>query len=116
MSFIEQQAARMLAKAEELRPLRADHQSRVAQEQADLNRPMAERVRNAIAKMPPEEVEAGIRLEALAAMLPGKYKGHAQPKEVGAALRELGYVRVRSWRKAEEGFRSTWHKPTTEQE
>lgn len=110
MSFIEQQAARMLAKAEELRPLRAEHQARIAQEQADLNRPMVVRVREAIAAMSLEEVEAGIRLEALATMLPGKYKGHAQPKEVGAALRELGYVRVRSWRKSEEGFRSTWHR------
>ena len=110
MSLIEQQAARMLAKAEELRPLRAEHQSRITQEQADLNRPMADRVRDAIAAMPPDEAEAGIRLEALAAMLPGKYKGHAQPREVGAALRELGYVRVRSWRKSEEGFRSTWHR------
>lgn len=110
MSFIEQQAARMQAKAEELRTLRAEHQSRVAQEQAEMNRPMADRVRDALAKMPPEEVKAGIRLEALAEMLPGKYKGHAQPKEVGAALRELGYVRVRSWRKSEEGFRATWHR------
>lgn len=109
MSLIEQQAARMQAKAEEARTLRAEHQARIAQEQAEMNRPMADRVRDAIAKIPPEEVETGIRLEALAAMLPGKYKGHAQPKEVGAALRELGYVRVRSWRKAEEGFRSTWH-------
>lgn len=109
-SFIEQQAMRMRAKAEELRTTRAEHQAKVAQEEADLARPMVERVRDAIAAMPPEDVANGIKLEQLAGMIKGRYKGHAQPKEVGEALRQLGYTRVRSWRKSEEGFRSTWHR------
>lgn len=114
-SFIEQQALKMRAKAEELRTTRAEHQSRVAQEEADLARPMVERVRDAIAAMPPEEVANGIKLEQLAGTIKGRYKGHAQPKEVGEALRQLGYIRVRSWRKSEEGFRSTWHSKDGEQ-
>lgn len=108
--FIEQQAMRMRAKAEELRTARAEHQSRVAQEEEEKARPMVDRVRDAIATMLPEDVANGIKLEQLAGMLPGRYKGHAQPREVGEALRQLGYVRVRSWRQSDEGFRSTWHR------
>ena len=115
-SFIEQQALKMRAKAEELRTARAEYQAKVAQEEADLARPMVERVRDAIAAMPPEDVASGIKLEQLARMIKGKYKGTAQPKEVGEALRQLGYTRVRSWRKSEEGFRSTWKKQTVEKE
>ena len=113
--LIEQQAMRMRVKAEELRTTRAEHQAKVAQETADLARPMVERVRDAIAAMPPEDVANGIKLEQLAGMIKGKYKGHAQPKEVGAALRQLGYTRIRCWRKSEEGFRSTWERKDGEQ-
>lgn len=109
-SLIEQQALKMQRKAEALRTARAEHQSRVAQEAAEKARPMIDRVRDAIAAMPPEDVANGIKLEQLAGMLPDRYKGHAQPKEVGEALRQLGYVRVRSWRKSEEGFRSYWQR------
>lgn len=109
-SFIEQQALKMQRKAEELRTAGVEHQTRVAQEEAEKARPMIDRVRDAIATMPPEDVANGIKLEQLAGMLPGRYKGHAQPREVGEALRQLGYVRVRSWRKSDEGFRSTWHR------
>lgn len=109
-TFLEQQVMRMRAKAEELRTARAEHQAKVAREQADLARPMVERVRDAIAAMPPEDVANGLKLEQLAGMIKGRYKGHAQPKEVSEALRQLGYVRVRCWRKSEEGFRSTWHR------
>lgn len=109
-SFIELQAMRMAAKAEELRTNRAEHQAKVAQEQADLNRPMVERVRDAIAAMPPEEVANGIKLEQLAGIIKGRYKGHAQPKEVAAALRALDFERIRCWRDTDLGFRSTWHR------
>lgn len=109
-NFVELAARAMRAKAEELRIARAEHQAKVAQEQADLARPMVDRVRDAIAAMPPEDVANGIKLEQLAGMIKGRYKGHAQPKEVSEALRQLGYTRVRSWRKSEEGFRSTWHR------
>lgn len=109
-SFIEQQAMRMRAKAEELRTSRAEHQAKVAEETADLARPMVERVRDAIAAMPPEDVANGIKLEQLAGMIKGKYKGHAQPKEVAAALRALNFERIRCWRDTDLGFRSTWHR------
>lgn len=108
-SFIEQQAMRMRAKAEELRTARAEHQAKVAQEQVELARPMVERVRDAIAAMPPEDVANGIKLEELAGMIKGRYKGHAQPKEVAAALRALNFERIRCWRDTDLGFRSTWH-------
>lgn len=110
MSILIEQAMRLQAKVEELRTTRAEHRAKVAQETADLARPMVERVRDAIAAMPPEDVANGIKLEQLAGMIKGRYKGHAQPKEVGEALRQLGYVRVRCWRKSEEGFRSTWER------
>jgi hypothetical protein len=109
-SFIEQQAMRMRAKAEELRTARAEHQAKVAQEQVELARPMVERVRDAIAAMPPEDVASGIKLEELAGMIKGRYKGHAQPKEVAAALRALNFERIRCWRDTDLGFRSTWHR------
>lgn len=109
-SFIEQQALKMRAKAEELRTTRAEHQAKAAQETADLARPMVERVRDAIAAMPPEDVASGIKLEQLAGTIKGRYKGHAQPKEVAAALRALDFERIRCWRDTDFGFRSTWHR------
>jgi len=109
-SFIEQQAMRMRAKAEELRTTRAEHQAKVAKETAELARPMVERVRDAIAAMPPEDVANGIKMEELAGMIKGRYKGHAQPKEVAAALRALNFDRIRCWRDTDLGFRSTWHR------
>lgn len=113
MGYLEEQVARMRALREKFKADYAEHRATQLAEQTEANRPLVDRVADAIAKMPPEEVEAGLKLDEIAAQIKGKYSGHAQPKAVGAALRQLGYVRVRSWKKSEEGFRSTWHKTPT---
>lgn len=81
--------------------------------EADKQRPLVERVRDTIATLPPEELAAGIRLEKLCELIPGKHRDSSQPKAVGAALRELGYTRQRCWRKSEQGFRALWVRPYT---
>lgn len=105
-SFVQERAEKMIAlRAEKM----AQHlASKTEDKQTDM-RPMHERVAAVLKRLTPEELTAGIRLEWLCEQLAGKYRGHAQPKAVGAALRRLGFRRVRSWRGDDIGFRATWH-------
>ena len=60
----------------------------------------------------PESVKAnGLSLPALQQMLKGRWRGKAHPRELGMALRKLGYVRTRSWRADEVGFAALWRHP-----
>lgn len=103
-------AEKLRAKAESTRAARLAYMAEQAARIAENKRPFVERVAEILAKMPPEQIAAGIRLEDVAAQITGKHVGRGQPGAVGEALRQLGYVRVREWRNSEQGFRSTWHR------
>ena len=75
--------------------------------------PMTERVQNLIDMMPEDERQLARPIAFFTSGLKAKYPhrgpGYASAQEVGTALRELGWTRVRGWSKAEGGFRATWH-------
>lgn len=105
-SYVQDCAEKMAAlRAEKL----AQHRASETEAKPTDMRPMHERVAAVLKRLTPEELTAGIRLEWLCEQLAGKYRGNAQPKAVGAALRRLGFHRVRSWRGGDTGFRATWH-------
>ena len=115
MDFIEKQAAKMRELREQYRLAHLEKQAAQVNEIPETDRPLVDRVADVIAKLPAEETEAGLKLDEIAASIKGRYQGHAQPKAVGAALRQLGYVRVRSWKKSDEGFRSLWFPASNQQ-
>lgn len=110
MSLIKEMSERMAEKREALRTVANKQPAPETNRDRAKLIPMAERIEKVLAAIPPEELEAGIRIEALCERLAGKYRGHAQAGEVGAGLRKLGYVRVRCWRGDDTGFRSLWKK------
>ena len=115
-SPVAEAAEKMRAKAESTRAARLAYMAEQAARIAENKRPLVERVAEILAKMPPEQIAAGIRLEDVAAQITGKHVGRGQPGAVGEALRQLGYIRVREWRNSEQGFRSRWFKSTTHTE
>ena len=77
--------------------------------------PMTERVQNLIDMLPENERHlprpSAFFTSGLRAKYPHRGLGHASAQEVGTALRELGWTRVRAWSGTESGFRATWHPP-----
>jgi len=71
--------------------------------------PLEIRLSKLLAGMPPRIIEQGLSLDSLRRLLAGKWKGNCHPGELGAALRKLGFVRKRSWKKGDDGFRSKWY-------
>lgn len=47
----------------------------------------------------------------------GRHRGHARTGDIGTALRELGYTRVRCWRRnpehSEAAFSAKWYHAET---
>lgn len=71
--------------------------------------PLENRLSKLLSGMPAHLIEQGLSLDTLRRLLSGKWKGNCHPGELGAALRRLGFVRKRSWKKGEDGFRSKWY-------
>lgn len=109
-SYIREQAEKMAARREELAARRAAENTPTTEKRQTDMRPMHERVESVLRQLTPDELNAGIRLEWLCEQIAGKYRGCAQPRQIGAALRRLGFTRKRCWRGGDIGFRSTWHK------
>jgi hypothetical protein len=60
-----------------------------------------------------EEVQAeGLCLETLRKMLRGAKGRGAHSGAIGDELRRMGWRRVRSWKKSENGFRALWFPPS----
>ena len=75
--------------------------------------PLTERLKVLLDKVPVEIKKQGLSLKELQKQLKGRYRGNVHPGELGRALRELGYLRQRSWRGgAEGGFSALWFSNT----
>lgn len=73
------------------------------------HRPLVERLSDLLATIPIETQTEGLSLRELQVRLSGRQRGRtAHAAELGAALRALGFTRVRRWQGADEGFRSLW--------
>ena len=90
------------------------HQLRLEQEQKATEvwqhamTPLELRLKRILDDMPDSIKTNGVSLPALQQMLKGRWRGNAHPGELGAALRNLGYVRTRSWHGDEIGFTTLW--------
>ena len=74
--------------------------------------PMTERITRVLRNMPESEQSKERPIEFFVHALAPKWSGkHAANREVAAALRELGWARVRCWRAELGGFRATWQPP-----
>lgn len=75
--------------------------------------PMESRLAKQLAKIPAEVQRDGLAMEYLCALVQGQ-KGRGAFHHVSAALRKLGWYRLRCWsRSAAEsgGFRALWYPP-----
>lgn len=90
-------------------PSTAQQDSSAARRWREANRPLVDRLRDLLATIPPEVQRGGLALRDLQPRLAGRGRGtQCDHAELGAALRSLGFRRVRSWSPAEEGFRALW--------
>lgn len=72
--------------------------------------PLEDRLAKLLAAIPAEVQKEGLSLAALQKQLKGRWRGSCHPGELGSALRNLGYRRMRKWKSC-EGFRAIWYPP-----
>jgi hypothetical protein len=70
--------------------------------------PLEVRLAKLLSTIPEEIASQGLALNDLRRLLSGKWRGNCHPGELGAALRKLGYVRIRNWSALEDGFSAKW--------
>src|SRR3954454_471023 len=71
--------------------------------------PLEDRVARLLDAIPFELQSEGLSLSALQAALRGRWRGACHPRELGTALRKLGFIRKRRWRGA-DGFQALWYR------
>lgn len=76
--------------------------------------PLEDRLAKLLASIPAEIKDQGISLPTIRNMLAGKWRGKCHPGELGAALRKLGYVRLRNWSDGTQSFSALWFMTTKE--
>jgi len=75
----------------------------------DQMRPLQERLGDLLKTIPDEVKRTGLSLSDLQVQLRGRKASKAHCGEVAAALRLLGYRRVRVWKQSDdEGFNAKW--------
>lgn len=67
--------------------------------------PLEKRLKKLLPGIPEKVIAQGLSLNSLRRLLVGKWRRDCHPGELGAALRQLGYVRRRGWSGAEGGER-----------
>lgn len=71
--------------------------------------PLEDRLSRLLATIPSDVQREGLSLPALQAALRGRWRGHCHPGELGAALRKLGFHRVRRW-SGDTAFSAVWRR------
>jgi hypothetical protein len=74
--------------------------------------PLDVRLRRLLDTIPHEVQAGGISLEPLRKMLRGAKGRGCHCGAIGDELRRMGWRRVRSWKKCENGFRAFWFPPS----
>lgn len=75
----------------------------------ETHRPLKDRLADLLSTIPDEVKTTGLSLSALQVQLRGRTASKAHCGEVAAALRQLGYRRVRVWKQTTtEGFPAVW--------
>ena len=78
--------------------------------------PLPIRVRKFAATIPAAVQLQGVPMAVFVDNLAGKYRGHANPGDIGRALRSMGWIRIRKWRSEHDGFTALWYPPVSEQQ
>ncbi len=71
------------------------------------NIPLTEQIESLMRTLPPAQRDRAWSMDDLVARLNGRYRVRPHPKNVGDALRQLGWTRQRDWT-AEGGGRRVW--------
>jgi hypothetical protein len=71
--------------------------------------PLEDRLKKLLSEMPEEVIAQGLSLASLRRLLAGKWRGNCHPGELGEALRNLHFIRRRSW-SDDEGFKAKWYR------
>ena len=74
--------------------------------------PLDVRLKRLLDTLAPEVKAEGLCLETLRKMLRGAKGRGAHSGAIGDELRRMGWKRVRSWTKSENGFRALWFPPS----
>lgn len=82
------------------------------QDWLDRMRPLHERLAKFIASIPQSVQADGMPIALFVNRLKGTYRGQANARDVGLALRKLGWRRVRRWRGQDAGFSALWFPPS----
>jgi hypothetical protein len=110
LKTLHEDAKRTALRHEAEREERAAAEASAARERLGL---LDDRLKRVLATIPPPVQAEGLSLMALQTHFRGRGQGHmhCHVGELGTALRRLGFIRRRSWRKDAEGFRALWYPP-----
>src|SRR5579872_6498653 len=77
--------------------------------------PLEIRLAKFLSTIPEARRQEGLSIAELQPRLVGRHRGHARSGDIGAAMRKLGYIRVRCWHRSSQhgdsGFRALWYPP-----
>ncbi len=90
--------AELKAGVERERARRAENECAEAQAVRERLTPLEDRLARVLATIPLELQREGLSLSSLQAALRGRWRGNCHPRELGTALRKLGFTRRRRWR------------------
>ncbi len=83
--------------------------ARTASSWQESHRPLKDRLADLLSTIPQEVKATGLSLTQLQVQLRGRKASKAHPGDIGTALRQLGYRRVRVWKQTDaEGFGAIW--------
>jgi hypothetical protein len=96
---------------DQLAALKTDAESRRRQHD-DMRQPLRVKLDRIIRELPPERAQAGLSIQFFAEQISPRWRGKcANPRDIGIALRAMGWTRVRRWRADLGGFRALWFPP-----
>ena len=87
----------------------AKHRRKQREEQ---RQPLRVKLDKVIRELPPERAAAGLPIAFFVEQTSPRWRGkHANVRDIGTALRAMGWTRVRRWRADLGGFRALWYPP-----
>ncbi|MBC3886319.1 hypothetical protein [Undibacterium griseum] len=98
-------------KAKAVRIAQDEKAKREAAAWRERNTPLPARLKKWLDSLPESVRYAGLTMEIARENLSGKFRGKAAAPQIGIALRQMGYVRVRIWRGESIGHISLWFPP-----
>ena len=80
-----------------LRAEEEQRQRKASQRAAPTYKPLDQQIEELMRSLPPAQRDRPWSMDELVLRLQGRYRPHPHPKDVGTALRRLGWQRVRDW-------------------